>query len=344
MKTIVSFWLLLAATMLPATNRAQTINGDLNHNNTLDVGDVTMLIDGYLTGESELISVNPFEESNDRIVGTWYKSPTESITFREDGTTDYLPDCTYKYLPLQSRIIFLNADGIPVTSLVVPYITKNFIAVLPLGSNDFVIYTTAELQPLNNGYEYVDLGLSVKWATMNVGASSPEDYGDYFAWGETTTKKPPYNWANYKFGNHYTLTKYCTAENCGIVDNKTKLELCDDAASVNWGGTWRIPSIEEIKELQEKCTWTWTSLNGVNGMNVLGPSGKSIFLPAAGYYFYPDDEWPNDVRKSGAFWSNSLGSDYRLPYYASGFYFSPEYKYFTAPYRYEGRSIRAVCQ
>ncbi len=137
----------------------------------------------------------------------------------------------------------------------------------------------------------VDLGLSVKWANMNVGAESPEDYGNYYAWGETTTKET-YNWDTYFDTNDggNTLTKY----NGG----KTILDPEDDAARVNWGSSWRMPTEAEWKELHTNCTWTWTTQNGINGYKVTsnkaGYTDKFIFLPAAG---------------SGEYWSSScLGS------------------------------------
>ena len=104
----------------------------------------------------------------------------------------------------------------------------------------------------HNGHEYVDLGLpsGIKWATCNVGATTPEEYGDYFAWGETQPKDY-YDWSTYKYcnGDEYSITKYCTRSTYGTVDIKTTLELSDDAARVNWGGKWRMPTIEEQKEL-----------------------------------------------------------------------------------------------
>ena len=135
--------------------------------------------------------------------------------------------------------------------------------------------------------EYVDLGLSVKWATFNVGATKPEDYGDYFAWGETEPKST-YSWSNYKWcrGSETTLTKYCNHSGYGTVDNKTTLELSDDVAAVNWGGKWRMPTDAEMTELKNQCTWTWTIQNGVNGYEVTSNSnGNSIFLPAAGWCY-----------------------------------------------------------
>ena len=146
--------------------------------------------------------------------------------------------------------------------------------------------------------EYVDLGLSVKWATFNVGATSPEDYGDYFAWGETEPKET-YSWATYKWceGTSTNMTKY-NAE-----DGKTILEPADDAAQVYWGEKWRMPSKEEVDELTQQCNWIWTTHNNVNGYIVTGPNGNSIFLPAAGYKgsgpTYPEGE-------DGLYWTNTI--------------------------------------
>ena len=119
-----------------------------------------------------------------------------------------------------------------------------------------------------NGHEYVDLGLSVKWATCNVGASSPEDYGNYYAWGETVTKS--------SYGDSKTYGK--SSYNYDIGGNSSL-----DAARANWGGTWRLPTKAEAQELKDKCSWTWTTQGGKKGYKVTGPSGRSIFLPAAGF-------------------------------------------------------------
>ena len=117
-----------------------------------------------------------------------------------------------------------------------------------------------------NGYKWVDLGLSVKWASYNVGASIPEEYGDYIAWGDIYEKD------NYSADNSETYGK-----------NISKLKLTQDAAYKRWGGNWRMPTKSEISELVNNCTWSWTKQNGVYGYTVKGVSGNSIFLPAAGY-------------------------------------------------------------
>lgn len=185
-----------------------------------------------------------------------------------------------------------------------------------------VVFTALEV-PIENGHEYVDLGLSVKWATCNVGASSPEDYGDYFAWGETEPKEV-YDWSTYKWcnGSSSSLTKYCISSSYGTVDNKTTLELSDDAAAVNWGGNWRMPTDSELTELRENCTWTWTNQNGVYGYKVTseksGYTNKSIFLPAAGYRegssFIIDG---SSNGEHGHYWSSSVDGflAYRLYFY-----------------------------
>ena len=155
-----------------------------------------------------------------------------------------------------------------------------------------------------NGHEYVDLGLSVKWATCNIGATTPEDYGNYYAWGETKPQST-YNWSTYKWcnGSSSTFTKYNTSSSFGTVDNKTVLDLADDAARANWGGSWRMPTDAEWQELRDNCTWTWETLNGINGFEVKGPNGNSIFLPAAGYRGNDDLYSAGDF---GHYWSSSL--------------------------------------
>ena len=193
-----------------------------------------------------------------------------------------------------------------------------------------------------NGYEWVDLGLpsGLKWATCNVGATTPEDYGKYFAWGETAPKTN-YDWSTYKYcnGSYSTLTKYNTNSSYGMVDNKTTLDLSDDAARANWGGTWRMPTKAELDELRNNCTWTWTTQNGINGCLIASNiNGNSIFLPAAGYR---NGTSVNYVGSDGNYWSSSLyESD---PSYAYYLYFDSGYVGWSYVNRYYGRTVRAVC-
>ncbi len=206
----------------------------------------------------------------------------------------------------------------------------------------------------------IDLGISVKWAAMNVGASKPEEYGDYFAWGETEPKST-YTWNTYKYmedgySSQEHVTKYTTEDNqksgCwydgdtyvgttvdGVTyKNKTVLDPEDDAAHVNWGGDWRMPTKEEQDELHAKCSWTWTTSDGVNGYVVTGPNGNSIFLPAAGCR---SNSGLYNAGSNGFYWSSSLYSGYSDDAYYLYFYSS---RVGWSSYdRSYGQSVRAVC-
>ena len=190
-------------------------------------------------------------------------------------------------------------------------------------------------------YKYVDLGLSsgTLWADRNVGADSPEAYGDYFAWGETSTKST-YKWSTYKWcqGSSTSMTKYCTDSSYGTVDNKTILDLEDDAAYVNMGVEWRMPTEDEFCELISECTWTWTTQNEVNGYKVTGPNGNSIFLPAAGYRSYEDLCY---VGSSADYWSSSLSG--LFPTYAWFLHFGSDKLFMNEGVRStNGFTVRAV--
>ncbi|MDY6036234.1 MAG: hypothetical protein SPI67_01995 [Paludibacteraceae bacterium] len=190
-----------------------------------------------------------------------------------------------------------------------------------------------------SGHEWVDLGLSVKWATCNVGATKPEEYGNYYAWGETTTKSS-YAGENYKWSNDGcdTFTKYNTDDSYGTIDNKTVLDLADDAARANRGGAWRMPTYEEWQELINNCTWTWTTLNGINGVEVKGSNGNAIFLPAAGFRNYVALYCAGST---GYYWSSSLTS---LPYYAYTMKFKSSSTKIDYNYRNLGLPVRPVCE
>lgn len=196
---------------------------------------------------------------------------------------------------------------------------------------------------VENSHEYVDLGLSVKWATCNVGANSPEEYGDYFAWGEVEPKET-YSWSTYKWcnGSYVSLTKYNNSSSYGSIDNKTVLDASDDAATANWGGAWRMPTKEEQDELRENCTWEWTIENGVNGYRVTsnkeGYTDKSIFLPAAGYR---SDSSLDNAGSNGYYWSSSL--DAGNPRYAYELNFDSGYVDWGGSGRGYGQSVRPVC-
>lgn len=165
------------------------------------------------------------------------------------------------------------------------------------------------LRGAEGGHEWVDLGLSVKWATCNVGANRPSDTGDYFAWGETLSKDD-YSWDTLKYcidSNGECFSKYITNSNYGKVDNLTRLERIDDAAYANWGGHWRIPTKSEWEELKSNCKWIWTTQNGMNGYKVISNTNNNIFLPAAGerrHTYFLDTEG-----ERGIYWSSSLSSN-----------------------------------
>lgn len=185
-----------------------------------------------------------------------------------------------------------------------------------------------------NGHEYVDLGLpsGIKWATCNIGATKPEEYGDYFSWGSTTP------FIDEKGDNRCTIFKKSLSDlqAAGIINEEGVLNPRYDAARTHWGGTWRMPTHNEIYELCEKCTWEWIDGDSISGYKITGKNGRSIFLPAAGHmmlHTYYDGI-------NGHYWSNTTISDY----HAINLMFSEEGKAtitFEAEY---GCPIRAVSE
>ena len=188
----------------------------------------------------------------------------------------------------------------------------------------------------------VDMGLSVKWGSCNLGASSPEEYGDYYAWGETEPKEI-YSWSSYKWGTSSTsLTKYNTDSSCGPVDNKTVLDPEDDVANVKLGANWRMPTDAEWTELMTKCTWTWTNDyngTGVKGRIVTATNGNSIFLPAAGFRY---ETFLDSAGSFGDYLSSSLYTDY--PYFAGRVIFSSGNVGGGSVGRPGGHSVRPVSE
>ncbi len=211
------------------------------------------------------------------------------------------------------------------------------------------------LETLANGEKsmaYIDLGLSVKWAACNLGASSPEANGDYFAWAGTSPRAgdvladswfaAPY----YLSGDSYKNVRWRKYTGAG---DKAVLDADDDAATMSLGSPWRMPMANEIKELLNKCTWIWVTQCGKNGFRVMGPNGNSIFLPAAGSLKGVDDEG-----KCGFYWSSSLAE--ANPNYSIGLYFNSRgrrmdgmfdrYRFLGCSwdecYRYVCRSVRPV--
>lgn len=192
----------------------------------------------------------------------------------------------------------------------------------------------------DDSQDYVDLGLpsGTLWATKNVGADTPEGFGSFFSWGETTPKSL-YEWSTYKWcvAGYELMSKYCTSAAHGTVDNKTELEYEDDAAYVNWGEEWCMPTLSQMNELQTKCSWRWTKMNGRNGYEVTGPNGNTLFLPAAGYR---RGSSVSAVGSYGYYWSSSLviGSSR----HAYAMFLRSDVVDSKNNYRYIGHSVRPV--
>ena len=266
----------------------------------------------------------------------------EIIDFEKDWTARELQFAQYK----KKRIVFLNIDNSPLFDWVVfsGYQYKQQVDVNSVfAMNKLYVDLSKWLGRVNSieKHEFVDLGLSVKWATCNVGAEKPEDFGDYFAWGETEPKER-YTWETYKYckGTKYSLTKYCKKSKYGdnsFTDNKGVLDLVDDAAYVNWGGPWRMPTKAEQDELREKCKWEWSNLNGVKGYKVIGPNGNSIFLPAVGVM----TEQGVCLSDSGNIWSSEVLGYSPYNVYDIGFYSDDVLK--NVSHRNCGQSVRPVC-
>lgn len=191
-------------------------------------------------------------------------------------------------------------------------------------TNGSALSTTGISSDTINGHEYVDLGLpsGLKWATCNVGASSPSDYGDYYAWGDTATK------------SEYT-EENCKTWKKSIGDISGNPDY--DAARANWGGSWRLPSKKECEELESKCTWTWTTQGGHNGYKVTGPNGNSIFVPAAGFRYGSSLDAAGD---RGYYWSSTPNEGNTQD--ACLLYFLGSYHYVGWTNRNLGRSVRPV--
>ena len=189
--------------------------------------------------------------------------------------------------------------------------------------------------PDYDNHEYVDLGLSVKWATCNVGAETPEAYGNYYAWGETTTK------SEYTEENSATYGLIISElQSQGYIDGAGNLNPQYDAAAANWGGDWRMPTVAEMWELINNCTWTWTTQNGVNGYKVTSKVNSNyIFLPAAGYRYGSSLDLAGSF---GSYWSSTPSES--NGYHAYRLYFYSDVQNMFIDYRYRAQSVRPVLE
>ena len=244
--------------------------------------------------------------------------------------------CADSYVASVSEAGVVTARGIGSTTVTVHTVDGNYSA-----------SCRVEVAPWRP--EAVDLGLSVPWASCNVGATRPTEYGGYFAWGEVQPKRKDSfgqyqscGWAGYRWceGEPYTLTKYNSDPGYGVVDYRIELEAEDDAATVAYGGKWRMPTDREVRELVDNCTWTWTTQGSVAGYQVTSPvTGNSIFLPAAGYIvdygttgrLYYDGE-------EGGIWSSTAHPVKTVLSFSAS---RPGY-YLAAP-QAKPYSVRAVC-
>lgn len=198
---------------------------------------------------------------------------------------------------------------------------------------------------IKNGQYCVDLGLSVMWATFNVGAYSRDNYGDLFAWGETETKTD-FRWQTYKYCQYQPysdllFTKYVNSSKYGTVDSKTVLDYSDDVVAVSWGGGWRMPTAEELQELADNCSFTWVEIGETKGVlltsKVKGYQDKSVFFPASGSN---DGGYYGGKNSTGYYWSKSLSgitTDAKCAYFTST---SQKFSDFNT--RYRGHAVRGV--
>ena len=294
-------FILTLAFVASSTWAQSLLVGDSNQDGSLTVADVTTSVDMILGRQPQtVIDLNPYRVDNSLVAGTWYIDTTP-VTFNADGTTDYAGAAAFEFRPWKSTLILLDASD---------EIMKVY-NILRLGTGKLTLQdsdgTTVSFSD-TKGHEYVDLGLTsgTLWATTNMGATNPEDYGDYFAWGETSPKTY-FGWDAYKYsnGSYDSLTKYCSHDFFGyngFTDGLTELELADDAAYMNWGHKWRMPTSAQLEELSNQCTWTYTTINGVNGNLGVGPNGNSIFLPAAGSI---DENGASEIGEIGIYKSST---------------------------------------
>ena len=218
-----------------------------------------------------------------------YDSLNTDVLKKVIASIEFNDPCYLGYLST-ARVVFISVDG--------KWVIDN-VGVHKEQLRDFIEENT---NCRINGYEYVDLGLpsGTLWASCNVGATSPEEYGNYYSWGETTTK------ANYTEDSY----QYYNGGYVNIGGDISGTQY--DVAHVEWGGSWRIPTEAEFRELNDRCTWSWTSYNGVNGYQITGPNGNSIFLPAAGTRC---GSMLENCGSYGIYWSGTYYADGYNAYY-----------------------------
>lgn len=275
---------------------------------------VTSIEQGAFESSKNLTSIIIPESVKSIGGGAFYKCRNlVSVCISDSGTR--ILDSAFEGCRSLTSIV-VNAKTPPVGGNNMFYDTNNCPIYVPLESVETYKIATYwseyadRIQAIQeiNGHAYVDMGNGLKWATMNIGSSSPDNYGDYFAWGETSSKED-YSWDTYKWGLSTSLTRYVTSETYGTVDDKTSFadyNYADDAARANWGATWRTPTDAEWTWLRTNCVWTWKTTDdgfATNGYLVTATNGNSIFLPAAGAW---DGVSLINASSNGYYWSSSL--------------------------------------
>lgn len=267
-----------------------------------------LLLAGFLCGASAQHNAM-FVYRNDGVINAFLKSDVDSLVCSQ-----------------------IDVDSLLHSDYVVQEIwTADSIYRIPLENIDSISFVTFHLCPDHNHPHAIDLGLpsGTKWACCNIGASSPEGYGGYYAWGETAGKSD-YSWENYA----YRDSEFPECISLGSDISGTVY----DVAHVLWGGSWVMPSQDRIDELMDYCTREWTSVNGVNGILVTGPSGGQIFLPAAGYCQY---DGLDSAGFFGGYWSSTQYPDgSNCAYYL--YFYSGNWDWGWVG-RLNGQSVRAVC-
>ena len=280
---------------------------------------IVLLVSVLLVAACEQLSLPDTELilAKQRIVETTESSAVIEIEFHPTAATIQTVTACYAgglkkemthVKGLVYRVELMNLQSDTEYHVVYYEVSNVFSTVVVPGNCSFITAKKGEKPNPTVTPEYVDLGLpsGVKWATFNVGATKPEEYGDYFAWGETEPKEL-YDWSTYKWcdGSYNTLTKYNIDSDYGDVDNKKVLDVEDDVAYVNWGGNWRMPSVDEWNELLSHCSLKWEERNGVSGVALVSvQNGNSLFLPAAGVYHY--DNGLVNLNVEGWYRTNSL--------------------------------------
>lgn len=336
---------LLTFCALSASAQTEIVVGDMNDDGKLSVGDITALTE-TVVGRQAVRRINvagdPYAADNTSIVGQW-SGVSGKISFYADGTTDYKEGYTYEYLPAQCMVMFYDSTGAVVESLQVMKLNANNLVLANASLTQYYTYGThgyiAEDGKVyykdENGHTYVDLGLpsGTLWAECNIGANEPSEFGYYFAWGEVETK------SNYYEGNYFDSVDG-TYEKYNLKGGLTKLDPEDDAATVNWGDDWCMPSEDQIEELiySNYTACKWVTHKNVKGYLIVSKSnGAAIFLPAAG------EKWGDyfvDDNVKGCYWTRSLA--HTISGFGRHLFFSATTIHGSDSTRSYGQSVRPV--